>query len=242
MIWKLSKSVQTAATLAVTGMIVSACSSPLANGPQQAILIEQKFPISVEPQMTTIGVRIDPGLQRLDPADVARVEAFADHWKERGQGAMTVSAPQGSPNQRAGEAALMQTVSILKRAGVPEHMIARTGYPASTAPGEPPVTMSFMSLTAVATDCSTLGWPDNLASSSKNVPWTNFGCATQSNFAAMVSNPRDLMEPQPMAPADATRRGKVIEAYRDGKTTQTKRSKDESGKVTDTKFGDGQAD
>lgn len=242
MTWKNSKSVQTITLFAATGLLVSACSSPLANGPQQAILVEQKFPISVEPQMTTIGVRIDPGLQRLDPADVARVEAFADHWKERGQGAITVSAPQGSPNQRAGESALMQTVSILTKSGVPQHMISRTGYPASTAPGEPPVTMSFMSLTAVAPDCAALGWPDNLAMSSQNTPWTNFGCSTQSNFAAMVSNPRDLIEPQPMAPADATRRGTVMQAYREGKSTQTKRSKDESGKVTDTKFGDGQAD
>jgi pilus assembly protein CpaD len=231
--WKLSKSAPPAATLAVLGAVLAACSSPMANGPQHAMLVEQKFPISVEPQMSSIGVRVDPGLQRLDPADIARVEAFAERWKERGNGAVTVSAPQGSPNQRAGEAALMQTVSILTKSGVPAHMISRTGYPASAAPGEPPVTLSFMSLSAVAIDCSTLGWPENLGQSSRNVPWSNFGCATQSNLAAMISNPRDLTEPQPMGDADLERRKMVLEKYRKGEPTQTKRAANESGRVSD---------
>jgi pilus assembly protein CpaD len=238
MIWNLDKSVQTAAALALLGLAAAGCSSPMANGPEHALSVERKFPISVEPQMTTIGVRIDPGLQRLDPAEVARVEAFADRWKERGQGAVTVSAPQGSPNQRAGEAAMMQTVSILTKSGVPMHMISRTGYPASAKPGEPPVTLSFMSLSAVSADCASLGWPDNLGFSPRNTVWSSFGCATQNNIAAMVANPRDLAEPQPMGDADATRRLKVIETYRKGQATQTNRKADESGTVSTAAKGE----
>jgi pilus assembly protein CpaD len=227
-----------AVALALLGVLAAGCSSPMTNGPEHVTLPAKNFPISVEPQMTAIGVRIDPGLQRLDPGDVARVEAFAAQWKERGQGVMTVSAPQGSPNQRAGEAALMQTVSILKRSGVPGHMVARTAYPASEMPGEPPVTLSFLSLSAVSADCSALGWPDNLGMSSRNTPWSNFGCSTQSNFAAMVSNPRDLVEPRPMGEGDAMRRLKVIETYRKGEATQTNRKADESGSVSTAAKGE----
>jgi pilus assembly protein CpaD len=238
MIRNLAKTVNAAAALAAMGLVAAGCSSPMTNGPQMSVQGASRFPISVEPQMASIGVRIDPGLQRLDPADVARVHNFAERWKEKGQGVITVSAPQGSPNQRSGEAAMAQTVSILSKAGVPPHMISRTGYPASEQPGEPPVTLSFLSLTAVSADCSALGWPDNLAFSSQNVPWANFGCATQSNLAAMVSNPRDLVEPRPMGDADAMRRMKVIETYRKGEATQTNRKADESGSVSTAAKGE----
>jgi pilus assembly protein CpaD len=239
MIRKVRKTAQPFAALALIGALAAGCAHPLANQPQHAVPADQRFPISVEPQMTTIGVRIDPGLQRLDPAEIDRVEAFAENWKTRGQGAVTVSAPQGSPNQRAGEAAMAQTVSILRKNGVPDHMIARTGYPAAAAPGEPPVTLSFLSLTAVSPDCSKVGFPDNLGFSPRNTPWTSFGCATQNNIAAMISNPRDLLEPKPMGDADATRRLKVMEDYRKGKATQTNRKADESGKVSTAAQGGG---
>jgi pilus assembly protein CpaD len=232
MIRNLRQNASAAAMLALMGVLGAGCSSPLVNGPEHVTVPERHFPISVEPQMTSIGVRIDPGLQRLDPAEVARVEAFAERWKASGQGVVTVSAPQGSPNQRAGEAAMMQTVSVLRKSGVPVHMISRTAYPAAEMPGEPPVTLSFLSLSAVTADCASLGWPDNLGFSSRNTPWNNFGCATQSNFAAIVSNPRDLVEPRPMGDVDIDRRLKVIETYRKGEPTQTKRGAEESGAVS----------
>jgi pilus assembly protein CpaD len=237
MIRNLAKTAHAAAALAAAGMLVAGCSSPMVNGAQQTGYGAPRFPISVEPQMTTIGVRVDPGLQRLDPAEAARVRNFADQWKERGQGVVTVSAPQGSPNQRAAEAAMSQTVTILGKSGVPAHMISRTGYPASEMPGEPPVTLSFLSLTAVSADCSTLGWQENLGFSPNNIPWTSFGCSTQSNLAAMVSNPRDLVEPRPMGDADVARRMKVIDNYRKGETTQTVRKGDEKGTVSEAAKG-----
>lgn len=238
MIRNLRQTASAAAVLALMGALVAGCSSPMVNGPEHVTVPERNFPISVEPQMTSIGVRIDPGLQRLDPAEVARVEAFAERWKESGQGVVTVSAPQGSPNQRAGEAAMMQTVSVLRHSGVPGHMIARTAYPAAEIPGEPPVTLSFVSLSAVTADCGALGWVDNMGFSSRNTPWNNFGCATQSNIAAMVSNPRDLVEARPMGEADVGRRLKVIETYRKGEPTQTKRKDDETGSVSKVSKGE----
>lgn len=226
------RSAKTVVALAILGVAAAGCSHPMMNAPEHSVSVTERFPISVEPQMTTIGVRIDPGLQRLDPADRPRVQAFAERWKDRGQGQITVSAPHGSPNQRAGEGAMMETVAILSRAGVPQHMISRTGYPAATSPGEPPVTLSFLSLTAVAPDCSKLGWPDNLGFSPRNTPWSNFGCATQSNIAAMVANPRDLIEARPVDDVDVARRRKVLEDFRTAKPTQTDRKANESGNVS----------
>jgi pilus assembly protein CpaD len=117
-------------------------------------------------------------------------------------------------------------------------MITRTGYPAAEMPGEPPVTLSFLNLSAVSPDCTTLGWPDNLGSSSRNTVWKSFGCSAQNNLAAMVANPRDLVEPRPMDDVDTTRRLKVIETYRKGQATQTTRKADESGSVSTAAKGE----
>lgn len=239
MIRSLKHEAKSLAALAFAGAMAAGCASPMTNGPEHAMPVEQRFPISVEPHMTSMSARIDQGLGRLDPAEIPRIVAFAERWRDRGQGALTVSAPQGSPNQRAGEAALAQTVEALRKAGVPASAIARTGYPASQMPGEPPVTLSFVSLTAVGPDCSRLGWPDNLAFTPRNTPWSNYGCATQNNLAAMIANPRDLVEPQPMDDVDMARRTKVLEEYRKGRATQTSRKNDETGTVSTAAQGGG---
>ena len=226
--------------LALACVALGACASPNVNGADQAILVEQRFPITVEPQMVVLAVRVDPDMQRLNASDAQRVQAFAERWKARGQGAMTVSAPQGSPNQRAAETTMTETVKMLTKLGVPMRSIERTGYPAATHPGEPPVTLSFVATAAVATDCSQLGWTDNLAFTPRNTPWNNFGCATQSNLAAMIANPNDLVEPQPMGDVDIARRAKVFEEYRRGNATQTKRQDSESGNVSKAASGGGQ--
>jgi type IV pilus biogenesis protein CpaD/CtpE len=54
----------------------------------------------------------------------------------------------------------------------------------------------------------------------------------------MVSNPRDLVDPRPMGDADVGRRLKVMETYRKGEPTQTKRKADESGSVSTAAKGE----
>jgi pilus assembly protein CpaD len=221
-----------ATALGFAGAMTAGCTSPMSNGEFQAATVEQRFPITVEPQMATLSLRVDEGLQRLAAGEGDRIEAFAERWKTRGQGAITVSAPQGSINQRAGELAMKEAAALLAKAGVPKSVVSLTAYPASQLPNNPPVTVSFMTLVAVAPDCSSLGWPDNLGFNPRNETWSNFGCATQNNLAAMVSDPRDLVEPKASDPIDAPRRLKVIEKYRNGAATQTQRKSDESGQVS----------
>lgn len=55
----------------------------------------------------------------------------------------------------------------------------------------------------------------------------------------MVANPRDLVEPRAMTPADASRRGVVIDAWRKGEKTQSERSTDDTGQVSEQKQSGG---
>jgi pilus assembly protein CpaD len=70
-----------------------------------------------------------------------------------------------------------------------------------------------MAMTASTGECGR--WPDDLlANTSENKHYANFGCASQNNLAAQISNPGDLIAPRGMTPIDAERRSTVIEAYR----------------------------
>ncbi len=84
------------------------------------------------------------------------------------------------------------------------------------------VEIGFISYMAETRPCG--DWSENLGTTRQNSPFPNLGCATQNNIAAMVSNPRDLIEPQPMDPGDTQRRLTVLERYRAGEPTPAERT------------------
>ena len=65
---------------------------------------------------------------------------------------------------------------------------------------------------AEAPDCGQ-DWSQNLARNYQNVPYPNFGCATQRNFAVMVANPADLLGPRTMTERSADRRDVAFDKY-----------------------------
>ncbi len=61
-------------------------------------------------------------------------------------------------------------------------------------------------------------WPDDvgasgIATTSENTSHWNHGCATQSNLAAMVANPNDLLTPRNETPSNGLRRQNAVAAY-----------------------------
>jgi pilus assembly protein CpaD len=92
-----------------------------------------------------------------------------------------------------------------------------------------PVRLAYLRYVAQGPECG--HWPTNLASDPRALPYPNFGCAQQHNLAAQIANPADLLGPRTMAPADADRRGTIMENYRQGKLTGAEKSADERAQV-----------
>jgi len=82
-----------------------------------------------------------------------------------------------------------------------------------------------------------MDWSENLGWSPRNTPWPEFGCTTQHNFAAVVANPRDLLEPRSSDPADNARRSQVLDNHRKGITTAAQKTNDDSGTVSNIQTG-----
>lgn len=208
-------------TLGFVGIAATACTSPpLTNGPRQLANVDEAYPITVEPQVATLVVRVDDGLQDLGRGEDDRIRAFVAQWKARGQGMLNAAAPSGTPNQAAAAAALGRIKKLLAAQGVEKRSVQYSSYRPASGDADAPITLSFVTYVASAEECGG-DWSQNLAFTPRNLPWPEFGCATQHNFAAAISDPRDLIEPRASDPADATRRSTVLEKYREGVPTRT---------------------
>lgn len=216
----------------LSGLALAGCTSPpLPNGPEQLVNIEATYPITVEPQVATLVVKVDEGLRTLGRGEEERVQAFVEHWKMRGQGILSAASPAGTPGEAAATAALAQVKKLLAAQGVDKGSVQYTSYKPAGGDANAPITLSFVTYVANAADCGT-DWSENLGFSPRNLPWPEFGCSTQHNFAAIVADPRDLIEPHATDPADAQRRSIVNEKYQAGLPTATTRDRAESGQVS----------
>jgi pilus assembly protein CpaD len=202
------------------GAVATACTNPATNGQADVFDVRQQFPITVEPEVATLVVQVDDGLQALARGEQERVRAFAERWKLRGHGVLNAALPTGTPNQAAASSALNEIKAILSANGVEDNSVQYTSYRAAEGDAKAPITLTFVTYVADTAECGT-DWSSNLGWAPRNQPWPEFGCSTQHNFAASVSDPRDLIEPRATDTADASRRSTVLEKYRAGQSTAT---------------------
>jgi pilus assembly protein CpaD len=211
--------------LGLTSVATVACTAPpLSNDARHLYDVEQQFPIVVEPQVVTLAVQVDDDMSSLARGEDARIGAFAQRWKARGQGMLNVATAGGASS----DAAVAQLKKVLAANGVDKKSVKFTSYPPASGEAHPPIALSFVAYAATAAECGR-NWSENLAFTPRNAPWPEYGCSTQSNLAAIVADPRDLVEPHSSDPSDALRRSVVIEKYQKGERTATARSDDESG-------------
>lgn len=84
---------------------------------------------------------------------------------------------------------------------------------------------------AHAKRCGT--WSEDMTETSDNQPYEDLGCSHQNNIAAMVANPEDLVRPRATTPADAMRRIKVFDNYRNGEAVASAEEKNQDVKISD---------
>lgn len=185
----------------------------------------ENHPILIAPTNQTLRLPFSAPEAGLLPEDAARLEAFVSAYTNEGNGAISVSAPQG-PDANA---ALSYFGERLVQLGVPRSRIL---VGTREVGGEDRrVEISFIGYGAHTEACG--DWSTDLTETQANDTAPNFGCANQQNLAAVVDNPRDILGPQDASPPDAARRGDVMGKYEKGATTQAdKKQSEQSGAVS----------
>jgi len=214
------------ACVAVVALAASACSTPLANGPDQAFDINARFPISVQPRMMTLRLLYN-GQPALDDNAQGQIGRFAQDYLSHGSGSLAIAPPNGN------QAVANLVVDELVARGVSRNQIMVGG---ANAPGPADdIRLTYIRYVAEAPSCG--DWSTNLGFTAGNTLPPNFGCATQHNIAAMVSDPRDLLTPDTSGQPDAQRRLIVLDKYRKGEVTQADKTDDQNAFVSDVQAG-----
>ncbi|MDO9417858.1 CpaD family pilus assembly protein [Pararhizobium sp.] len=172
-----------------------------------------RHPIMIAEAERTIDIPVSSRDRRLTMGMKDAVRGFATEYNHSSSGVVQIIVPQGSINAAAAASAAREIRALLVDKGIPSKRILRASYSAGEAGDAAPVRLSFVAISAKTEQCGQ--WPEDMVSNTmENKNYYNFGCATQSNLAAQIANPMDLVAPRDMSPIDAERRATVIGDYR----------------------------
>jgi pilus assembly protein CpaD len=186
--------------LLAAGLLVG-CSHELVPAPAGPLTPTEQFAVVVQPGVDEI--QLAPH-GRLSPAQQSAVEALAARWRQSGAHELVIQRPVSGP----GDATAHHAAAVLHAHGVPPQAVRMVAADGSS------VRVGFSRLEAVGPQCSQL-WQDMMVTGD-NAPAATFGCSTTANFAAQIADPRDLLEPAPVDPADSRRRVSKANSYREG--------------------------
>lgn len=142
----------------------------------------------------------------------ADVAAFVESYKANGARRLRVTSPGRASGHLAARPALEDIERIATQSGLHAEMVDLR-YSRSGSSGI--IELAFEQPTAIAPHCG--DWSKDTGRDKHVLPYANFGCATQRNFAKTIQNPRDLLIAQPQGPTSSQRRAAVWKKYIDGR-------------------------
>ncbi|HBS36757.1 MAG TPA: hypothetical protein DEA50_17020 [Parvularcula sp.] len=203
----MTRTVKTLLMSAAAALSAAGCATKY-NGAEQAMSIEEEHPISVDSQTVTMTMAPSAALSSLDRA---RLRAFADSYMRNGHGALTLTSPGGAD---AGQAAEIR--AALSEYGVPEDSVAAASYRTGEGSASD-VILSYTHYVATPSACGV--WEGQRSRDFRNLRSPNFGCSSRNNLAAMIGDPRDLVEPAAMTDPDSAIRIRGVKLFREGSVT-----------------------
>jgi pilus assembly protein CpaD len=200
-----------------------------------------RHPIRLVDGQRSVQILVGSGRAGLTATQRAQVASLGSDWRHEGTGYVVIETPAGAVNSAAAKATVREIKSLLHFAGVPPQATLQRHYQQAYREDLGSIRVTYTKIQAVAGPCGQ--WPDNLGPGlvgneryplleSENVPYWNFGCATQKNLAAAVANPEDLVQPRPETPAYASRRQTVVDKYRQGQDPSTVYTSNTGAKVS----------
>lgn len=191
---------------------------------------QKRHPINVTTDATALDIVVGSHAKGLNSVQRAQVDQFLGQWRHEGTGRLTVAVPSGSANEGSAYQAAAEIRDLAQAKGIPGHAVEFTAYHAGG--GKPPVKISFLRYVAEGPTCG--DWSENLAEDPQNVAYPDYGCSTQHNLAAMIANPRDLIEMRDGTPRPSERRDEIWRKYVSGKSTISETASEEkAGMISD---------
>ncbi len=171
-------------------------------------------PIMISEKEQVLDLPVGRSDRSATKAQIATLEGFLSSYDRQAAPVVTFLSPSGSVNAYAAGQVARQLADVARKNGVPAGRVIMSTYNAGAVDVAAPVRVSFVGVKAHTDKCGR--WPDDIAGDQRNKHYANFGCAYQSNLAAQIANPTDLLGPRKQSPIDAERRGTVLGDWREG--------------------------
>jgi pilus assembly protein CpaD len=156
-----------------------------------------------------------PNGMELSARDKLAVAQFLDGYARSGDGPLYVNRPANALSGLGTQQAEAVIRGLMAQGGLNTSAI-QTGQYANQRGAPAPVVVSYRTLRAIPQDCSDMG---SLTNTYSNQPHSGFGCFASANLAAMVTDPRQLLEPYASGQPNAQRRQVVYDKYIQGEPT-----------------------
>jgi pilus assembly protein CpaD len=168
--------------------------------------------------------------EKLGDSERGAIRYFGDAYQREGHGKVIISRPTMGADDVAALRASADARAVLLAEGIDPASITEGPYDASGARSAPLV------ITYKTWEARVPGCPDisnyQIAWTGTNASLPSFGCAVNSNLAAQIANPGDLVGDHPLDPADVKRRTVIMTKYRNGEPTGASRSAEASGAIS----------
>ncbi|WP_206241553.1 CpaD family pilus assembly protein [Novosphingobium terrae] len=197
-----------AATKASAGVTLVACALALAGCGGTAtnrLMIPQHQPVVTH---SSFSLDLTEGADGIAPSEKARLSGWFDAMGLRYGDQIAIDDPAANAKTRAAVADLAAAKGLMIS---PQPPLAQ----AALEPG----TLRIVLTRASATVPGCPDWSANSETNTMNALHPNFGCAVNSNLAAMVANPDDLLHGAHSDGNPVATSNKAISTYRDAKPT-----------------------
>lgn len=176
------------------------------------VTYQQRHPIVVDTSPTNLDIPAGNERTHLTVGMETAIKSFGKDYRLSGAKSLQILVPAGSSNEVSASDLARQARDILEEDGVYPQQIAVRSYPAHSAEEPGHVRLTYTAVKArVASECGV--WPTDVSSDFQNRNYENFGCATQSNLAAIIADPNDLIEPRGQGIINAERAAVVIGGF-----------------------------
>lgn len=184
---------------------LTACEANMADYDYQA-----RYPIKVETRTALLVLDPGPGGSVL-PQNFPAIGEFATDYGKKAAGTVTLQIGANSSTDPLATNFARQIVAVLHDHGIPSNQIgvAFLTDPESAKYGR--AVMQFPIYVALADECGT--FKDQPGFTPLNENSYGFGCASQRNLAAMVVNPRDLVDAETSSGRMAARADVIVGKY-----------------------------
>jgi len=188
----------------LTGTL-SACAIPTATSPPS--IFNNKVQVAESIERLELYTR--PNGLELSARDQAAVSQFLQAYGHGGNGPLYVNIPSSAQSGLGAQQAQAMIRQNLSAIGLGRAQVQTGQY--QSAQGSPaPVVVSYRTLKTIPQDCRQLG---NMVDTYNNQPYDSFGCFHTANLAAMIGDPRQLIEPYDMTAPDSQRRQTIYDKY-----------------------------